>query len=110
MLPGASYPLPQGEVPMKRLFTVRDSFWADAVDHSDRGRTFYPDETLWWDTELTSDPAVFQVDSFRFRVARSEFLRCVPVLTPEKIQATLTDPELAGGLDLDLTARPRTKT
>ena len=70
-------------VSMKRLFTVRDSFWADAVDYSDRGRSFSPDETLWWDTDLTSDPAVFQVDRFRFRVPRSEFLRCIRVLTPD---------------------------
>jgi len=71
---------------MERLFSVRDSFWADAVDHSDRGRTFYPDETLWWDTELTSDPAVFQVDSFRFQVPRREFLRCIRVLTAENFR------------------------
>ena len=71
---------------MERLFSVRDSFWADAVDHSDRGRTFYPDETLWWDTELTSDPAVFQVDSFRFQVPRREFLRCIRVPTAENFR------------------------
>ena len=71
---------------MERLFSVRDSFWADAVDHSDRGRTFDPDETLWWDTELTSDPAVFQVDSFRFQVPRREFLRCIRVLTAENFR------------------------
>jgi hypothetical protein len=71
---------------MERLFSVRDSFWADAVDHSDRGRTFYPDETLWWDTELTSDPAVFQVGSFRFQVPRSEFLMCIRVLTAENFR------------------------
>jgi hypothetical protein len=73
-------------VPMERLFTVRDSFWADAVDHSDRGRAFCRGETLWWDTELTSDPAVFQVDRFRFRVPRAEFLRCILVLTPENFR------------------------
>jgi hypothetical protein len=72
-------------VPMKRLFTVRDPFWADALDHSDRGRTFYPNDTLWWDTELTSDPAVFHVDSFRFRATRTEFLRCILALTPETL-------------------------
>ena len=71
-------------VPMKRLYTVKNSFWADAVDHSDRGRTFYQDETLWWDTEQTIDPAVFEVDArLFFQIPRSEFLRCIQVVSPE---------------------------
>ena len=81
-------------VAMKRLYTVKNSFWADAVDNSDRGRIFYRDETLWWDTEQTIDPVVFEVDGrLFFQIPRSVFLRCIQVVTPsQKFLATSTLP------------------
>jgi len=42
-------------------------------------RTFQSHETLWWDTEQTSDPVVFEFDNDPFTTDRTEFLKSVYV-------------------------------
>jgi hypothetical protein len=63
----------------RRKCSVVIAFKASRVRSFKEQRTFQSRETLWWDTEQTSDPVVFEFDNNPFTTDRTEFLKSVYV-------------------------------
>jgi hypothetical protein len=79
---------------MERNYQLKHPLTATMVDNTVGSRTFQPGETLSWDEEDLSDPVVFNVGkTFKWKVARSEFLRSIGPVEPGP-PSTPKDPTL----------------
>ena len=78
---------------MERNYKIKHPLRATMLDNTVGSRTFQPGEILSWDEEELSDPVVFKVGkTFKWKAARSEFLRSIGLSSPALPQAQRIHP------------------
>ena len=78
---------------MERNYKIKHPLRATMVDNTVGSRTFQPGEILSWDEEELSDPVVFKVGkTFKWKAARSEFLRSIGPVEPGPPSTPKEDP------------------
>lgn len=76
----------------RRKYTVRFEFPASLLEEPTSPRVFRVGEVLWWDTQQTTDPVVFEMDLIRYIAPCVEFLRSSAFLRTDPAFVFQSDP------------------